>query len=153
MINYTNLNLFLTYMEAYIHTHTHIYHETITTIKILKVLLGYFGCLPSVPLSFLHPIHRKKLRAVGEEGNRGWDDWMASLTRWIYYINGLVHNVYEWLFKQNTDILRLIHVIRYINSFFINKNEETALYFVLYIFHKLFVSSLIYTYFFYIWWL
>ena len=72
---------------------------------------------------------------------------MASLTRWICYINGLAHNVYEWLFKQNTDILRLIHVIRYINSFFINKNEETALYFVLYIFHKLFVSSLIYTYF------
>ena len=91
-----------------------------------------------------HPIHRKKLRAVGEEGNRGRDDWMASLTRWICYINGLVHNVYEWLFKQNTDILRLIHVIRYINSFFI---FIAALYFVLYIFHKLFISSLIYTYF------
>ena len=22
------------------------------------------------------------LRAGGEEGNRGWDDWIASLTKW-----------------------------------------------------------------------
>ena len=26
----------------------------------------------------------KRLRARGEEGNRGWDDWMASLTQWTW---------------------------------------------------------------------
>ena len=26
----------------------------------------------------------KRLRARREEGNRGWDDWMASLTQWMW---------------------------------------------------------------------
>ena len=26
----------------------------------------------------------ERLRAGGEEGNRGWDDWMASLTQWTW---------------------------------------------------------------------
>ena len=117
---------------------------SVTTIKISKILFGLLWMPRFCPFILpFHPIHRENLRAVGKEGNRGWDDWMASLTQWTRYINGLVHNVYEWLFKQNTAILRLIHVIRYINSFFI---FIAALYFVLYIFHKLFIYSLTYTY-------
>ena len=44
----------------------------------------------SVLLSTKKPSHWKRpwcwerLRAGGEEGNRGWDGWMASLTQWTW---------------------------------------------------------------------
>ena len=142
MINYTYLKfIFDIYGSIYI------YHETITTIKISKILFGLLWMPPFCPFILpFHSIHREKLRAVEEEGNRGWDDWMASLTQWTCYINGLVHNVYEWLFKQNTAILRLIHVIRYINSFFI----LLLLYILFYIYSTSCLSIHLFTHFFYI---
>ena len=38
----------------------------------------------SVHLSILRRVPRVSLKAGGEEGDRGWDGWMASLTLWTW---------------------------------------------------------------------
>ena len=50
----------------------------------LKLRLQYFGHLIQRTDSLERPCYWKRLK-VGEEGdNRGWDGWMASLTRWTW---------------------------------------------------------------------
>ena len=36
------------------------------------------------PAHWKRPWRWEELRAEGEEGNRGWDDWMASLIQWTW---------------------------------------------------------------------
>ena len=48
----------------------------------LKLKLQSFGHLMWRDDSLEKPWCWKRLRAGGERGNRGWDDWMASLTQW-----------------------------------------------------------------------
>ena len=56
----------------------------------LKPKLQYFGHLMRRGDSFKSPLHIKRawcwerLRAGGEGDDRGWDGWMASLTRWTW---------------------------------------------------------------------
>ena len=51
----------------------------------LKLKLQYFGYIFGEELThWKRPWCWERLRAGGEEGNRGWDDWMASLTQWTW---------------------------------------------------------------------
>ena len=50
----------------------------------LKLKLQYFGHLMWRTDSFERPWGWKRLRAGGEGDNRGWDDWLASLTQWTW---------------------------------------------------------------------
>ena len=53
----------------------------------LKLKLQYFGGQSQsvVWLTLLkRPRCWERLKVGGEEGNRGWDGWMASLTQWIW---------------------------------------------------------------------
>ena len=46
--------------------------------------LQYFGHLMQRADSFERPWCWERLRAGGEGDDRGWDGWMASLTRWTW---------------------------------------------------------------------
>ena len=49
----------------------------------LKLKLQSFGCKGcKEPTHWKRPWCWERLRAGGEEGNRGWDGWRASLTQW-----------------------------------------------------------------------
>ena len=50
----------------------------------LKLKLQYFGRLMWRADSWKRPWYWEILRAGGEVGNRGWDDWMVSLTQWTW---------------------------------------------------------------------
>ena len=50
----------------------------------LKLKLQYFGHLMRELTHFKRPLCWERLRAGGEGGNRGWDDWMASPTQWTW---------------------------------------------------------------------
>ena len=50
----------------------------------LKLKLHYFGHLMWRPTHWKGPWCRERLRARGEGGDRGWDDWMAWLTQWVW---------------------------------------------------------------------
>ena len=51
---------------------------------ILKLKLQYFGHWCKEPTNWKRPWCWERLKA-GEEGDdRGWDGWMASLTRWMW---------------------------------------------------------------------
>ena len=50
----------------------------------LNLKLQYFGHLMRRADSFEKPLCWERLKAGGEGGNRGWDGWMASLTRWTW---------------------------------------------------------------------
>ena len=50
----------------------------------LKLKLQYFGHLIWRTDSFERPWCWERLRAGGEGDDRGWDGWMASLTRWTW---------------------------------------------------------------------
>ena len=50
----------------------------------LKLKLQYFGHLMRRADSFERPWCWGKLRVGGDGDDRGWDDWMASLTRWTW---------------------------------------------------------------------
>ena len=50
----------------------------------LKLKLQYFGHLMRRADSFQRPWCWERLRAGGEEDDRGWDGWMASLTQWTW---------------------------------------------------------------------
>ena len=52
----------------------------------LKLKLQYFGHMTQRANSLEKPWSWEKLRAGGEEGNRGWDSWMASLTQWMWVL-------------------------------------------------------------------
>ena len=52
----------------------------------LKLKLQYFGHMMQRANSLEKPWSWEKLRAGGEEGNRGWDSWMASLTQWTWVL-------------------------------------------------------------------
>ena len=49
----------------------------------LKLKFQYFDHLMQRANSMEKTLMLESLRAGGEEGNRGWDDWMASPTQWI----------------------------------------------------------------------
>ena len=48
----------------------------------LKLKLQYFGLMMHRVNSFEKTWCWKRVRAGGEEGGRGWNGWMASLTQW-----------------------------------------------------------------------
>ena len=50
----------------------------------LKLKLQYFGCLMWRTDSLENPWCWERSKAGGEGDNRGWDSWMASLTRWTW---------------------------------------------------------------------
>ena len=51
----------------------------------LKLKLQYFGHLMwTANWLEIRPQRWERLRAKGEGGGRGWDGWMASLTRWTW---------------------------------------------------------------------
>ena len=50
----------------------------------LKLKLQYFGHLMWRADSFERPWCWERLKAGGEGDDRGWDGWMASLTRWTW---------------------------------------------------------------------
>ena len=50
----------------------------------LKLKLQYFGHLMWRADSFEKTLMWERLRAGGEGDDRGWDGWMASLTRWTW---------------------------------------------------------------------
>ena len=49
----------------------------------LKLKLQYFGHLMQ-RAGWKRPRCREWLKAKGQEGGRGWDGWMASLTQWAW---------------------------------------------------------------------
>ena len=49
----------------------------------LKLKLQYFGHLMRTANSYIYPWCWERLKA-GEGDDRGWDGWMASLTRWTW---------------------------------------------------------------------
>ena len=53
-------------------------------ILMLKLKLQYFGHLMGRTDSFERPWCWERLKAGGEGDDRGWDGWMASLTRWTW---------------------------------------------------------------------
>ena len=50
----------------------------------LKLKLQYFGHLMQRADSFQKTLMLRKIEAGGEGDERGWDDWMASLTQWTW---------------------------------------------------------------------
>ena len=50
----------------------------------LKLNLQYFGHLMQEQTHWKRPWCWERLKAGGEEGSRGWDGWMASLTQWTW---------------------------------------------------------------------
>ena len=50
----------------------------------LKLKLQYFGHLMQRIDSLEKALMLEQLKAGGEGDNRGWDGWMASLTRWTW---------------------------------------------------------------------
>ena len=59
----------------------------------LKLKLQYFGHLIRRTDSFKRPWCWERLKAGGEGDDRGWDGWMASLTRWTWV---LVNSESQW---------------------------------------------------------
>ena len=53
---------------------------------ILKMKLQYFGLLMRRTASFEKTLMLGRLKAGGEGDDRGWDDWMASLTQWTWVL-------------------------------------------------------------------
>ena len=51
---------------------------------ILKLKLPKLATWCKEPTHWKRPWCWKRLRAGGEEGNRGWDGWMTSLTQWTW---------------------------------------------------------------------
>ena len=51
----------------------------------LKLKLQYFGHLMLRTDSLKKPWCWERLKAGGKGDNRGWDDWMASPTRWTWF--------------------------------------------------------------------
>ena len=51
---------------------------------LLKLKLQYFGHLVQKINSLEKTLILGKMRAGGEAGDRGWDGWMASQTRWTW---------------------------------------------------------------------
>ena len=52
--------------------------------KITESLLGKVNTYKGISTLWKRPWCWKKLRAIGEVGDRGWDGWMASLTHWTW---------------------------------------------------------------------
>ena len=50
----------------------------------LKLKLQYFDHLMGRANSLEKTLIRERLKTGGEEGDRGWDGWMASLTQWMW---------------------------------------------------------------------
>ena len=55
----------------------------------LKLKLQYLGHLMWRADSLEKTQMLERLRARGEEGDRGWDGWMASLTQWTWVLSKL----------------------------------------------------------------
>ena len=53
-------------------------------VLMLKLKLQYFGHLMQRNDSLETPSSWERLKAGGEGDSRGWDGWMAPLTRWIW---------------------------------------------------------------------
>ena len=50
----------------------------------LKLKLQYFGYPMQTVTHWKRPRCWERLRTRGEDGGRGWDGWMASLTQWTW---------------------------------------------------------------------
>ena len=48
----------------------------------VKLKLQYFGHLMEQPTHWKRPWCWERLKTEGEEGDRGWNGWMASLIQW-----------------------------------------------------------------------
>ena len=71
----------------------------------LKLKLQYFGHLTSRVDSLEKTLIWDGLRAGGEGDDRGWDGWMASLTRWMrVWVNSG-----SWWWTGSPGVLRAIH--------------------------------------------
>ena len=55
----------------------------------LRLKLQYFGHLMRTADSLERPWCWERLRAGGEGDDTGWDDWMASQTRWTWVLSKL----------------------------------------------------------------
>ena len=70
----------------------------------LKLKLQYFGHLMQRRDSFERPWCWERLKAGGEGDDRGWDDWMASPTRWTWvWVSSR-----SWWWTGKPDILQSI---------------------------------------------
>ena len=68
----------------------------------LKLKLKYFGHLMQRMDSLERLRCWERLKAGGEGDNRGWDDWMASLTQWTWvWVNSR-----SWLWTGRPGVLR-----------------------------------------------
>ena len=61
-----------------------IYPEYSLEGLMLKLKLQYFGHLMRTADSLEKTLTRERLKAEGEEGNRGWHGWMASSIQWTW---------------------------------------------------------------------
>ena len=68
----------------------------------LKLKLQYFGHLMQRTDSLGRPWSWERLKAGGEGDDRGWDGWMASLTRWarVWVSSG------SWWWTRRPDVLQ-----------------------------------------------
>ena len=74
----------------------------------LKLKLQYFGHLIRGADDLKRPWCWERLRAGGEGDNRGWDDWMASLTRWTW----VWVNSGSWWWTGRPDVLQYLWLQR-----------------------------------------
>ena len=68
----------------------------------LKLKLQYFGHLIQRADSFKKICCWERLKAAGEGDDRGWDDWMASLTQWTWvWVNPM-----SWWWTERPGVLQ-----------------------------------------------
>ena len=75
---------------------------------ILKLKLQYFGHLMRRLDSLEKTLMQGGIGAGGEGDDRGWDGWMASLTRWTW----VCFNSGSWWWTGRTDVLRFMGLQR-----------------------------------------
>ena len=74
----------------------------------LKLKVQYFGHLMWSVDSLEKPLMLEGLGAGGEGDDRGWDDWMASLTRWTW----VWVNSWSWGWTGRPGVLQLMGLQR-----------------------------------------
>ena len=71
----------------------------------LKLKLQYFGHLMWKMTYWKRPWCWERLKSGGEQDNRGWDGWMASLTRWTWVWGP--HNDTLYISQQVRGLIKL----------------------------------------------
>ena len=88
---------------------------------VLKLISNTLATWCKEPTSWKRPWCWERLRARGEEGDRGWDSWMASLTQqtWIW-INS------EWWWRTGKPgVLQSMELQRVGHDLEIEKKQQT----------------------------